>query len=254
MISPNPFNPGAATAGNAAGLPAAGNRSLAEAEGAFRDFVMRQEFPCVGARAAFNSGSYRISVFGELGSERATTALAAELFDFTRSDMREASEYATFVAVFGGPEDADELQFERALWGQLQKLNRLDAAHFEWDPMASADPADPQFSFSFAGQALYVIGLHPGSSREARRFRWPTLIFNPHEQFEKLRADGKWKRMQQTIRERDMQLQGSINPMLSDFGEVTEARQYSGRAVEDDWRAPFEPAQAPAPGKCPFHH
>ena len=36
-----------------------------------------------------------------------------------------------------------------------------------------------------------------------------------------------------------MQLQGSINPMLSDFGEATEARQYSGRAVEDDWRAPF---------------
>ncbi|HSP45414.1 MAG TPA: YqcI/YcgG family protein, partial [Chthoniobacterales bacterium] len=74
---------------------------------------------------------------------------------------------------------------------------------------------------------------------------------NPHEQFERLRADGKWKRMQETIRSRDVELQGSINPMLSDFGEQSEARQYSGRAVEDDWKAPFKPAHS---GGCPFHH
>jgi len=95
--------------------------------------------------------------------------------------------------------------------------------------------------------------LHPRSSRLARQFRWPALVFNPHEQFERLRADGKWKRMQHTIRERDVELQGSVNPMLSDFGETTEARQYSGRAVEADWEAPFDPVK-PSPGKCPFGH
>ena len=114
----------------------------------------------------------------------------------------------------------------------------------------SADPADPHFSFSFAGEALYVIGMHANSSREARRFPWPALVFNPHEQFERLRADGKWTRMQASIRSRDVALQGTINPMLSDFGQQSEARQYSGRAVEDKWKAPF-PAAA---GKCPFHH
>jgi len=231
-----------------------GNPFLQEAHSAFRDFVMRQEFPCVGARAAFNSESYAVTVYDELASEGATADLARDLFEFTRSEIREASEYATFVAVFTGTAPADELQFERALWRQLQKLHELDAAHFDWDPMASANPTDAQFSFSFAGQALYVIGMHPNSSREARRFRWPAMVFNPHEQFERLRADGKWKRMQETIRERDVQLQGSINPMLSDFGEVTEARQYSGRAVEDDWHAPFEPVKTPSAGKCPFHH
>jgi FPC/CPF motif-containing protein YcgG len=75
-------------------------------------------------------------------------------------------------------------------------------------------------------------------------------VFNPHEQFERLRADGHWKRMQETIRRRDLELQGSINPMLSDFGEQSEARQYSGRAVEDNWRAPFKAVA----GKCPFAH
>ena len=228
--------------------------ALEEAHTAFREFVTRQEFPCVGARAAFNSASYEVAAYGDLASERATAALAHDLFEFTQSDIRARSEYATFVAVFSGPGAMDEAEFERRLWRQLTLLNLADAPHFDWDPMAQSNPADPQFSFSFGGQALYVIGLHPNSSREARRFRQPAMVFNPHEQFERLRADGKWKRMQQTIRERDIQLQGSINPMLSDFGEATEARQYSGRAVADDWEAPFNPAPRPAAGKCPFKH
>jgi hypothetical protein len=254
LIAPNPFASAAETTADGLLQGGPADSFVAEAREAFREFVMRQEFPCVGARAAFNSGSYVVAVYDTLASDSATAKLAHDLCDFTRSGMREASEYATFVAVFAGVEGSDEVAFEQALWAQLQKLHAVDVRHFDWDPMSSADPTDPQFSFSFAGQALYVIGMHPNSSREARRFRWPAMVFNPHEQFEKLRADGKWKRMQQTIRERDMQLQGSINPMLSDFGEVTEARQYSGRAVEDDWRAPFEPAKSSAAGKCPFHH
>ena len=227
---------------------------ITEAHSAFREFVTRHDFPCVGARAAFNSGSYAVAAYGVLASEAATTALARDLFEFTRSESREASEYATFVAVFQQPINTDEIEFEQLLWEQLGMLNRVDAAHFPYDPDVRSDPADPEFSFSFAGQALYVIGMHPNASREARRSKWPMIVFNPHEQFERLRADGKWKRMQQTIRERDVQLQGSINPMLSDFGEATEARQYSGRAVEEDWKAPFEPAPPASAGKCPFGH
>lgn len=238
-------------------LAAPGNAALflAEAHGAFREFVMRMDFPCVGARAAFNSESYALAVYDEIATDNATAELARDLLEFTRSEIRVASEYATFVAVFqkSGPE-SNEAVFERQLWQQLGKLNQLDAAQFNWDPSVSSDPADPQFSFSFGGQSLYVIGLHPHSSREARRFPWHAMVFNPHEQFERLRADGKWKRMQHTIRERDVQLQGSVNPMLSDFGTASEARQYSGRAVEEDWRAPFEAAKPPTVGKCPFGH
>ncbi|HYJ04156.1 MAG TPA: guanitoxin biosynthesis heme-dependent pre-guanitoxin N-hydroxylase GntA [Chthoniobacterales bacterium] len=265
----------------------------AEAEKAFREFVLRPEFPCVGAKAAFNSSSYTLRVYGELGSDKAANELAAELCEFTRTltqpdphpnllpqgegtalsqrvrnghkhgsvdelplplgeDRVRAglSEYATFVAIFRGPKKTDELQFENLFWQQLRLLHELDAAHFGWDPNVRSDPGDPHFSFSFGGQALYVIGLHANSSREARRFPWPALVFNPHEQFEWLRADGKWKRMQETIRARDLEMQGSINPMLSDFGVDSEARQYSGRAVEENWRAPFKAVER----KCPFAH
>lgn len=223
-----------------------------EAEAAFREFVLRPDFPCLGAKAAFNSDSYTLRAYDEIGSRAATVALGAALYDFTATvgDVDSSSEYATFVAVFAQPQTTDEIEFENLFWKQLCALHRLDAGRFDWDPNVKSNPADPHFSFSFGGQALYVIGLHANSSREARRFPWPAMVFNPHEQFERLRADGKWKRMQETIRQRDFELQGSINPMLSDFGEQSEARQYAGRAVEDNWRPPFKAAER----KCPFAH
>jgi FPC/CPF motif-containing protein YcgG len=220
-----------------------------EAHRLFREMVLAPEFPCLGAKAAFNDGTYAFAVYPQLGSEEATAGLCRDLFGFRQLEQKitEDNRYATFVAVFRGPLGLDEAEFEELLWRQLRQLHRTDVC--EWDLGASADPTDPHFSFSFAGQAFYIVGLHADSSRVARRFRWPALIFNPHEQFERLRADGKWKRMQQAIRARDIALQGSMNPMLSDFGEQSEARQYSGRAVPDDWAAPF-----PSGNKCPFGH
>lgn len=65
------------------------------------------------------------------------------------------------------------------------------------------------------------------------------LVFNLHEQFEKLRAEGRYERMRERILDRDLAIAGSLNPMLARHGEASEARQYSGRAVEPDWGCPF---------------
>jgi uncharacterized protein len=217
---------------------------LREAHREFRERILCGDFPCVGAKAAFHDQSYHFAVYAELASRETTSGLCRDLFEF-RERRQKTDSYTTFIAVFAGPLKLNELEFENLLWRQLRHLHSADVAH--WAPDVNSDPADAHFSFSFAGRAFYVVGMHANSSRVARRFRWPTLVFNPHEQFERLRVDGKWKRMQQTIRARDVALQGSINPMLSDFGETSEARQYSGRAVEDDWVAPFPTTQ-----KCPF--
>src|SRR5690606_4658217 len=130
--------------------------------------------------------------------------------------------------------EADE--FERLLWSQLRRLHEVDQS--PWDPTVSRDPDDGTFSFSFAGEAFFIVGLSPTSSRWARRFPWPTLAFNPHAQFEELRENGQFERLQHAVRDRDLLLEGDLNPNLADFGAHTEARQYSGRAVEDDWRCP----------------
>src|SRR5215204_4076537 len=121
-------------------------------------------------------------------------------------------------------------------FGMYAGLGSDDVA---WDTAVSSDPDDPRFAFSFGGRAFFLIGLHPGSSRWARRFAWPTIVFNAHHQFERLRTTGRYDPLQAAIRDRDTALQGSTNPTLAAFGTASEARQYAGRAVEPDWRCPF---------------
>lgn len=68
---------------------------------------------------------------------------------------------------------------------------------------------------------------------------YPTLVFNSHDQFDALRRDGKFEQTQLTIRKNDRLLQGDFNPSLSNYGDDSEAKQYSGRLVEPDWKCPF---------------
>ena len=100
-------------------------------------------------------------------------------------------------------------------------------------------PARPRSSFSAARTAYFVVGLHPQASRDARRAAAPTLVFNLHQQFEALRESGGFALMRDKIRDRDEQLQGYLNPMVSDHGQTSEASQYSGREVADGWAAPL---------------
>lgn len=210
----------------------------------FRALALNEQFSCVGAKAAVRQGGYRFGLYAELGSTDACASLAHDLTLFVNEHTSLDTEFTTFIASFSGPPIGSELAFEQWLWTTLQQLHALDAPHSRWAPRASPDPSDPLFSFSFAGTALFIVGLHAASSRAARRFAWPTLVFNPHEQFDRLRAEGRYGRFQQVIRGAERALQGSINPMLANFGERSEARQYSGRNVPDDWTCPFQVLRA----------
>ena len=226
--------------------------------GAFRGFVLNPEFSCVGAKSAVMHETSRLGVYDRLGGAGATAGLCRDLYTFAReAEAADEGDFMTFVAMFREPTDVDEREFERLLWVQLRLLNQLDAPFHDWDTSVSENPEDPHFGFSFAETAFFIVGLHPHSSREARRFIWPTLVFNPHAQFEHLKEEGRWNRLQEVVRMREESLQGSLNPNLADHGTETEARQYSGRAVEPDWHPPFiarpgqRPSLGPAPA-CPF--
>lgn len=205
-----------------------------------RSTVLARSFSCLGAKAAFRRGGYRFGLYPALGSADATVGLARDLRTFVGERPRLPAGFHTYAACFTGPPPGDEVGFEARLWEQLQRLHDADASEHPWDPSVSADPADPAFSFSFAGSAFFVVGLHPTSSRWTRRFAWPTLVFNPHDQFTRLRAGGKFARLRDTIRGREVALQGSVNPNVSDYGTESEARQYSGRPVGPEWRCPFQ--------------
>ena len=210
-----------------------------------RALVLNARFSCVGAKAAIRGGGYRVGLYDDLGSSGATAGLARDLFSFVEEQGRLDGGFSTFVASFAGPNVADEAQFERLMWAQLQRLHEEDRVHHNWAPSKSSDPEDKQFAFSFAEFAFFVVGLHPASSRFARRFAWPTLVFNAHHQFDRLRREGGYGRMQEVIRARERKLQGTLNPNLGDFGVRSEARQYSGRPAQEGWRCPFHAGGAP---------
>ncbi|HEX8028283.1 MAG TPA: guanitoxin biosynthesis heme-dependent pre-guanitoxin N-hydroxylase GntA [Vicinamibacterales bacterium] len=211
----------------------------------FRALVLDEHFTCVGAKAALRQRGYGFGLYGALGSSQATAGLARDLFIFLGERHAFDSTFVTYVASFSGTPPPDETAFEHDLWATLQQLHALDAPFHQWDRSVNADPNDPRFSFSFAGTALFVVGLHAASSRATRRFAWPTLVFNPHDQFERLRSTGQYDRFQSVIRAADRALEGDINPMLANFGERSEAAQYSGRKVEEVWRCPFHAAGQP---------
>ncbi|NZA26420.1 YqcI/YcgG family protein [Luteimonas sp. SJ-92] len=212
------------------------------------EFVGSDRFPCVGSRLALVQDTIRMLELESLGSPRNDAPLLGRLERFAAMvDASDADDPAvhSLAALFRGPAGIDEARFESLLWAQLQRLHDLDARRGRrWASDVDSDPDSPDFSMSLAGHPFFVIGLHPGASRIARRFAWPTLVFNSHRQFERLRADGRFAKMQAATRARDRELQGSINPNLSDYGEASEARQYGGRAVEADWCCPLQVRKA----------
>jgi FPC/CPF motif-containing protein YcgG len=212
---------------------------------AFEQFVRDAAFPCVGAKSALSRGTLKTVACWSIVSGWDDLRIHRKLLAWAKEYRREPGLFRSIAFLFAGPDDLSEQAFEQALWARLQSLSDKDA----WlaqphDARVSGDPEDPHFSLSFGGEAFFVVGLHPHASRPARRFERPALVFNLHDQFEQLRAEGRYERIRETIIDRDMTLAGSVNPMLARHGETSEAAQYSGRLVEPDWRCPFRDPRA----------
>ncbi len=211
---------------------------LAETE--LYERVAAPDFPCVGAKSAMARGTLRVLACHSLTSGWDDLRIHSELIDWAWEYRRDPAGLRSLAVVFDGPGDLDEAAFEAAMWARIQSFADKDAWLGQpYDHRVSADPGDSHFSLSFGGEAFFAVGLHPNASRPARRFPRPTLVFNLHDQFEKLRKEGRYERMRDKILERDVALAGSVNPMLKRHGEASEAAQYSGRVVDEDWRCPF---------------
>jgi len=182
-------------------------------------------------------------MFDKLAEVASAAALCEQLGGFSRRHPTPGAEPVSFVAMFRQPV-ANEDEFHDKLWRHLQAMHDIDADSNPWDASVSSDPADKSFSFSVASRAFFVVGLHPKSSRMARQAPFPCLVFNFHDQFEAMRANGRYDALQNAIRQRDIALQGSINPVLARFGEGSEAAQYSGNVGRAANVCPFRPRAA----------
>jgi FPC/CPF motif-containing protein YcgG len=202
--------------------------------------VERADFPCVGAKSALARGALHIECAWSIESGWDDVRLHDRLLHWSLAYRDDSEGLRSFAVVFDQPTQLDEAAFEKAMWDRIQSLADKDAWRgLAYDERVSPDPSDPHFSLSFGEEAYFVVGLHPGASRPARRSPRPTLVFNLHDQFERLRASGRYERMREAILQRDEALAGTINPMLARHGEASEARQYSGRAVDEEWSCPF---------------
>lgn len=236
--------------------------ALCATNAALQAFVSHSAYPCVGAKAALARRSYVLAVYPSLTDPAAAFDTAADLRWFGRHADEIDTSFATFLAVFAEAGVTDDEHFEAVLWQYLQAMHHADAPHAAWDPSVSRDPGDPDFRFSIGGSGFFVIGMHPNAGREARRFPFPTMVFNLHTQFERLRAEGRYERMRTLIRAREETLAGEPNPVLADHGTSSEAEQYAGVAHPPGWTPPFRPVPQtsnPSPhprteGSCPYAH
>ena len=215
-------------------------RSPEGLEHALKSYVADPSFPCVGTKSALAKGRLEIVGCRDLTSAWDDVRIHDELLRFAKAYQQDPGLFRSLAIVFEGPDNLSEDEFEQALWQRIQSISDKDVWRGQsYDGRVSSDPDSPHFSLSFGGEAFFIVGLHPRASRPARRFDRPTMVFNLHDQFETLREAGKYEGMREKIMTRDEALAGSRNPMLARHGEASEARQYSGRMVDEAWRCPF---------------
>src|SRR5690606_28403603 len=203
----------------------------------FQDFIINQQHPCIMANTVFATNNYELHTYEKLGTKSTVSKLLKELEEYVANYNFSDNKFQTFIAVFPEEEIVSEIEFENLLWRQLQFIHEKDAT--PWDKRVSSDPENNNFSFSIGGRAFYIVGMHPKSSRMARRAPYVTLVFNLHWQFEKLREMGVYHKVRDKIRARDEALQGNINPVWKILATAAKARQYSGRNVGEMWKCPF---------------
>lgn len=210
------------------------------------NFINNKEFPCVAAKTAFTWRQLNCLVVDHLACPKDDAEILEFLYQFVDNYRASEKLYHSAAIIFRGPTAPDEVLFEELFWQRLQALSNLDARRYSYDPRVMADPNSPEFSFSLKKEAFFVVGLHPGSSRRARQFQYPTLVLNAHQQFEQIRLNGSFTKLRDTIRGRDVTYSGSVNPMLQNFGAASEAHQYTGKTHDAAWQCPFRSLHADA--------
>lgn len=204
-----------------------------------RALLTQKDYPCVAAQQSLRRDECHIELFRGFGSGESWRALRAGLLRFLAEQKRTGSTYLSYWAIFEECPEMTEDNFEGALWHELSCLTSVEEKNADWQQGKSLDPSQEEFRFSLGGTELFVVGLHPGASRKARRFYAPALVFNAFTQFERLQLLGQYDGMVRTIRTREKKFEGSVNPMVEQYGETWETIQASGKYNSSQWKCPF---------------
>lgn len=205
-------------------------------------FIRKKTFSCVAAKTADIQLTIRHRHYAEMAEITSTEKLHSDLVVYCGSRKKISKTNATFIATFSSPYIISEYDFEHLLWEQLSILNNIDSnLGYQWHADIASSPESPYFSYCVAGEPFFIVGLHPQASRRSRKAPMAMLAFNSHFQFSHLKKIGIFSRLQKIIRENEVALDGFVNPNIADYGNSSEARQYSGKATDFKWKCPFFP-------------
>jgi len=214
-------------------------------------YLKNKAFPCIAAKAAQARQHIKCMVADHMACPKDDRVILKFLYDFVDDYRNSKTSFHSAAIIFKEPEFQNEEMFDVLFWQRIQALADLDAENYDYDKRVDDDPSSANFSFSLKEEAFFIIGLHASSSRPARQFRYPTLVFNPHAEFEKLREANSYNNMKKIVRKRDIEFSGSVNPMLADFGDVSEVYQYSGRNYDTNWKCPLKITHARSKNNSP---
>ena len=213
--------------------------SLREVKTAIRDLVRAKDYPCVPAILSLENNQTLIGLYSDFGSGSSAPNLYRDLIGFRDFQKSSNLPYLSYWAVYMDEPMMSETEYETHMWQELSALSSAEDVSVPWDPNFSSNPEDPNFTISLGGDGFFIVGLHSQSSRKARRFKWPAMVFNLYEQFEELDRSGKYESTVEKNRSREMKYQGSLNPMVAKHGDKWEAIQFSGKENPDTWKCPF---------------
>lgn len=205
----------------------------------YQAFLSAKEFPCIAAKAALTRNHIKGIVINHMACPVQDSVMLEFMYDFVDQYRASRDSYHSAAVIFRGPLDTNDETFDQLLWLRLRALSMLDKINYQHDDRVDSDPASPTYSYSLKSEAFFIVGLHPGSMRRSRRFKYPTLVFNPHAEFEKLRKLNRYNKMKDVVRKRDVVFSGSVNPLLDDFGSSSEVNQYSGIRHNAGWKCPL---------------
>lgn len=203
------------------------------------EFILQKNYPCIAAVQALHRNEIIFDQYSGFGAGEDSLKLVTKLLEFRDRQKHNQEQFLTYVAIFDDQANLSEEEFELALWRELSAVWSHPEQAGSWDTRFSDDPLDQRFCFSVGGEAFFVVGMHPQSSRISRRYPRVAIAFNLYSQFSDLMETGRYQEMVRLNRNRDIKFQGSINPMVEKYHDLYEPIQFSGRANTDDWRCPF---------------
>ena len=201
--------------------------------------------PCIGARSLAGKAERRsdaqtgqwepahqglhYAVYPDMHSVQSALMFLTDFEHYgTRSDPIDPI-LKTLAAVFIAYVPETQAEFSEAYWKFAQLLSDISALTHDWPVGIGSDPRDQNFELCLAGRPVFTTTLNLASPRLARRY-FPTWVMNQTAQFDALRADGSFKRWQDSIRKSDAASDpsGTSNPILENHGEASAAPQLAG--------------------------